>query len=86
MSKIEIDLPLALSRFIQRQVAAGLYDTPAAAVEDAVRRLAETDDAKVGAIRAALAPGVAEADAGVFYDGDMDGIITEARAKPAKRK
>lgn len=86
MSKFEVELPAALSGFIRRQVEAGLYDTPAAAIEDAVRRFAETDDAKIAAVRAALAPGVAEADAGVFYDGDMDDIIAEAKAERSKRK
>ena len=86
MSKFEIDLPSALSSFIRRQVEAGLYNNAAAAIEDAVRRLSEEDDAKVEAIRAALAPGVAEANAGIYYAGGAAEIIKEARARSANRK
>lgn len=86
MSKFEVELPPALSGFIRRQVEAGLYDTPASAIEDAVRRLSDTDEAKEVAIRAALAPGIAEADAGIFYDGKMEDIIAEAKASYTTRK
>jgi putative addiction module CopG family antidote len=85
MSRFDIALPPALSDFVHRQVAAGLYDSPADAITDAVRKLAETDESKLTALRAALAPGVAEANAGIFYDGDMSDIIAEARGRP-KRK
>jgi putative addiction module CopG family antidote len=86
MSTFEVKLPPALSAFLRRQIEAGVYDTPSAAIEDAVRRLSETDDAKLAALRAAIAPGVAEAEAGVFYHGTMEDIIAEARAARRKRK
>ena len=86
MSKFEISLPPVLSDFVRRQVDAGIYDTPAAAIEDAVRRLSEADDAKLVALRAAIAPGVAEADAGVFYEGSIDDIVAEARVHTPPRK
>ena len=85
MTRFDIALPPALSEFVRRQVAAGLYDSPADAIADAVRKIAELDESKLAAIKAALAPGVAEADAGIYYDGGMDEIIAEARGRP-KRK
>ena len=87
MSKFEIELPAALSEFIEGQVEAGLYNNAADAIQDAVRRLSEEDwSGKEAAIRAALAPGVAEADAGIFFDGTMRDIIADARAANSKRK
>lgn len=86
MSKFEVDLSPALSGFIRRQVEAGLCDTSGQAIEDAVRRSSENDGAKIEAIKAALAPGVAEADAGIFYDGDIDDIIAEERRRASTRK
>jgi putative addiction module CopG family antidote len=86
MTKLELTLPPALSDFVRRLVDAGLYGSAESVVEDAVRRLSESDDAKAAALRAALAPGLAEADAGIFYPGTMDDIIAEARAAAAARK
>ena len=86
MSKFEVDLPPELSDFLQRQVDAGLFKTVADAIEDAVRRSWGEDDARLDAVRAALAPGVAEADAGIYFDGTIDDIIAEAKAARAKQK
>lgn len=86
MSKLEIDLPPELSDFLQRQVDAGLYKTVADVIEDAVRRSWEDDDWQIEAVRSALAPGVAEADAGIYFDGTIDDIIAEAKAARTKQK
>lgn len=86
MSKIEVDLPPELFDFLQRQVDAGLFKTVADVIEDAVRRSWEDDDAQVEAVRAALAPGVAEANAGIYFDGTIDDIIAEAKGARTKQK
>lgn len=84
MSKVEIDLPPHLSGFVRRQVEAGLYNSVADVIEDALRRLSESDDAKIEAIKAALAPGLAEADAGVYFEGGAAEIIEAAHKRLAQ--
>lgn len=81
MSTIKIELPPALAEFVQSQVDAGLYNTPADVVEDAVRRASEEvwpDDLE--AIRAAIAPGLADIEAGRTYELTLEEILAEARA------
>ena len=90
MSKIEVELPPALAEFVQSHVDAGFFKSAEDVIEDAVRRAADevwpsTED-KIEALRAALAPGVAEADAGMFFDGTIDDIIAEAKARHSKSK
>lgn len=86
MSKFEIDLPPELADFVQRQVGAGLYKTVADVIEDAVRRSWKDDGGQLEAVRAALAPGVAEANAGTHFEGTIDDIVAEAKAARAKQK
>lgn len=81
MSKIELDLPPDLSQFVRGQVEAGLYHSAEDVIEDAVRRLSEADEAKIKAIKAALAPGLAEADAGDYFEGGAVEIIAAARKR-----
>ncbi len=85
MSKIEVDLPPALAEFVQSQVDAGLYNRPADVIEDAVRRASEEIWPDAEAVRAALAPGLADIEAGRFFDGTIEDILAEARASNAKR-
>ncbi len=90
MSKIEVDLPPVLADFLKSQVEAGLSKSVPDAIEDAVRRVADDDWAeeqvKLEAIRAALAPGLAEADAGVYFDGGAAEIMAAARKRWAEAK
>ncbi len=86
MSKFEIEFPPALADFLDRQIEAGLYNTVSDVVQDAVRRLSESDDAKLAALRAALAPGLADIEAGRFFDGSIEDILGEARAGAVARK
>ena len=86
MSTFEIELPPHLAGFIREQIAAGTYGSASEAIADAVRRLSEDYQTKTQALREALAPGVAEADAGIFFKGDMDDIIAEARGAAPRRK
>jgi putative addiction module CopG family antidote len=83
MSKIEVELPPALADFVQSQVDAGLYNTPSDVIEDVVRRASEEIWPDVEAVRAALAPGLADIEAGRFYEGTIEDILAEARAKHA---
>jgi len=85
MSKIEIDLPPALAEFVQGQVDAGLYNTPVDVIEDAVRRASEEIWPPVEAVRAVLAEGMADVEAGRFYEGSIEDILAEARAQRAKQ-
>ena len=84
MSKIEVDLPPVLADFLEGQVEAGLYKSVPDAIEDAVRRAANDDwvegQVKIEAIRAALAPGLADIEAGRVKELTLDEILTTARA------
>lgn len=81
MSKIEIDLPDGLIEFMEAQVQAGLYASVQDAIEDAVRRASEDDAAKETAVRALIAKGLADLDAGRVFEGTVEDIIAEAKAK-----
>ena len=80
MSKVEINLPPALAEFVQGQVDAGLYNTPADVIEDAVRRASEDIWPDVETLRAALAPGLADVEAGRTYELTLEEILAEVRA------
>ena len=84
MSKAYADLRLKQKGFVRRQVEAGLYNSAADVIEDALQRLSESDDAKIEAIKAALAPGLAEADAGVYFEGGAAEIIEAAHKRLAQ--
>lgn len=62
-----------LEAFVRDEVAAGRYADEAEVIRDAVRRLAELLEAleagKLEALRAALAPGLADIAAGRFVSG-----------------
>jgi antitoxin ParD1/3/4 len=85
MSAFKVDLPPSLAGFVRRQVEAGLYDDAGDVIRDALRRLADVDERKIAAVKAALAPGVAEADAGIYFDGDIEDILAEVRPPAPKR-
>ena len=74
-----------LEAFVHDEVAAGRYADEAEVIRDAVRRLAEAREAvdagKLTALRAALAPGLADAAAGRFAEG---GVIDAARRAAAE--
>jgi putative addiction module CopG family antidote len=80
MSKIEIDLPPVLADFLNGQVEAGLYNSVSDAITDAIRREYDGDDARVEALRAALAPGLADIAAGRVQELTLDEILSNARA------
>lgn len=79
MSKIDVELPAVLEEFLESQVEAGLYKSVADAVEDAVRRQYEGDDARLEALKAALAPGLADVEAGRVHELTVDEILADAR-------
>lgn len=85
MSMIEVDLPEGLDDFIRHQVASGLYADAADVVRAALRRLAqdEDDEAKLAALREALRPGIAQADAAIHSDRSILDIARDgARQLP----
>lgn len=89
MSKIEVELPPALTNYLEAQVEAGLYKSVADVVEAAVRRAADEDwvgySADVETIRAALAPGLADIEAGRVQEVKVDEILAKARASEPAR-
>ncbi len=72
-----------LKSFVREEVASGRYADEAEVIRDAVRRLAELREAieagKSDALRAALAPGLADITAGRFASGG----VMEAAARAA---
>lgn len=88
MSKIEINLPPALAEFVEAQVEAGLYNSAADVVEDAVRRASEEiwpESAQLALLRAAIAEGLADIEAGRVSECSIEEIIAEARAASLQR-
>lgn len=73
-----------LEVFVREEVAAGRYADEAEVIRDAVRRLAElreaVDAGKLEALRAALAPGLADLAAGRFAKGGVMGAAARAAA------
>lgn len=86
MSKIDIELPKVLAEFLESQVEAGLYNSVSDAVEDAVRKQYEDDGASIEALRAALAPGLADIKAGRVRELTIDEILAEARSASPVRE
>lgn len=80
MSKVEIELPPVLAEFLERQVEAGVYNSVTDAVEDAVRREYEGEGVRLEALRSALAPGLADIEAGRTRELSLDDILASARA------
>ena len=73
-----------LEVFVREEVAAGRYADEAEVIRDAVRRLAElreaADAGKLEALRAALAPGLADLAAGRFAEGGVMAAAARAAA------
>jgi antitoxin ParD1/3/4 len=80
MSKIDIELPRQLAEFLERQVEAGLFNSVADAIEDAVRRQYDADDVRIEMLRAAMAPGLADVETGRVHELTVEEILAEARA------
>ncbi len=78
------NLPPDLDAFVRDEVAAGRYADEAEVIRDAVRRLAEKREAaeasKLAALRAALAPGLADVAAGRFAEGGVLDAAARAAA------
>ncbi len=53
------------------------------AIEDAVRRASEDGDVKEATLRAIVAQGLADLEAGRVFEGTVDDIIAEAKAEYA---
>lgn len=83
-SSMQSTLPPDLDDFVREEVAAGRYADADDVIRDAVRRLAEQREAadapKLAALRAALAPGLADAEAGRLVEGGAK----EAAARAAR--
>lgn len=79
------NLPPDLDDFVREEVRAGRYADEDDVVRDAVRQLAEkreaAEAAKLAALRAALAPGLADAAAGRFAEGGVMDAAARAAAE-----
>ncbi len=86
-----VQLPDELERVIERQVAEGRAASPAAFLEEAVRRLVEETRAEEDDVRQAAEAGVADIDAGRYTtvatqeDGQLlrERLMTRLRARLA---
>lgn len=85
MTEIVLELPPMLAEFLERQVEAGVYNSVTDAVEDAVRREYEGESARLEALRAALAPGLADIEAGRVRELALGEILASARASTPGR-
>ena len=74
-----------LEAFVQEEVAAGRYADESEVIRDAVRRLSDLRDAmkvgKLDALRAALAPGLADLAAGRLAAGGVMASAARAAAE-----
>ncbi len=74
-----------LEIFVRDEVEAGRYADESEVIRDAVRRLADmraaTEAGKLDALRAALAPGLADVAAGRFAEGGVIGAAARAAAE-----
>jgi antitoxin ParD1/3/4 len=90
MSKIEVELPPALTGYVEAQVEAGLYKSASDVIEAAVRRAADEDwvedEVKLTALREALAPGLADIESGRVRELALDEILSKARAGAPARE
>lgn len=79
------NLPPDLDEFVREEVKSGRYADEADVIRDAVRQLAEkreaAEAAKLAALRAALAPGLADAAAGRFAEGGVMDAAARAAAE-----
>ena len=83
MMTITIHLPPELERIIDEQVATGLYVDAAEVIRDALRRLDAEEAAAQAELRAALAPALADLDAGRVSEETILDVIT---AEDARRR
>ena len=70
--------------FLKQQVAEGRYGSASEVVREALRRM-EVEEQKLAALRAHIAEGIADLDAGrVVSDFDIEDVIERAKARARK--
>jgi antitoxin ParD1/3/4 len=77
---VNINLTPELEEFVQRKVRSGLYNNQSEVVREALRLLAQHDEVRLAhleRLRAGVAEGIAQADAGQLLDGRK--VIEELR-------
>lgn len=83
---MQIDVPPNIEKFIESQVSAGLYATPAQLIAVAVERMMDERDPDMPgwtreALRRELAIGIAEAERGEFSPYSTEEIIANWEKK-----
>jgi antitoxin ParD1/3/4 len=83
MATVTVDLPPELDRVVREQVASGLYTDAGEVIREALRRLDADEAATQAELRAALAPALADLDAGRILD---ETILDLMAAEDARRQ
>lgn len=84
---MNVSLTLELEELVESKVSTGRYKTASEVIREALRLLAERDELhtlRQDAIRAQIAEGIAQADAGDLSDGEE--AVARVRARIAKKK
>jgi antitoxin ParD1/3/4 len=81
MATITIDLPPELDRIVHEQVASGLYSDAGDVIREALRRLDAEEAATQAELHAALAPAIADLDAGRVLDETILDILSSEEAR-----
>lgn len=81
MSAVTINLTGDLAAFVEDRVARGYSDSAADAVAEGLRLLREEQDRKLEALRAAIAEGIADIEAGRVYEGTIDDILNDVLSR-----
>ncbi len=85
MSAITVDLSEKNAALVRSLVESGRFETVGAVLDEALARMAE-DEARLEALKAHLAEGIAEADRGEFVeDFSVEDIISELDARSAAK-
>lgn len=85
MSAITVDLSEKNAALVRSLVESGRFETAGAVLDEALARMAE-DEARLEALKAHLAEGIAEADRGEFVeDFSVEDIISELDARSAAK-
>ena len=81
---LNISLTVELASFVEREIASGYYATVSEVVQDALQvliREQELESEKLAALKAAVAEGLADAEAGRFSDRSVEELAAEVLAR-----
>jgi antitoxin ParD1/3/4 len=89
MQTMNVSLTPELIKIVQGKVASGLYGNASEVIREAIRMMDQHKqfmyEAKLAKLREALAPGLADVEAGRFADYSLDGLKKKLNKKSAAR-